>query len=72
MNENTITRERGISTSLIKLLVTPYKRKIIFQASMMKEMRWLDPSGTSISVVNMTSFISGKKVQRLFPDTRVY
>ena len=72
VNENTITRERGISTSLIKLLVTPYKRKIRYQASMMKEMRWLEPSGASISVVTMKNFISGNKIQRLFSDTRSY
>ena len=31
-------------------------------------MKWLEPTGTSISVVNMTSFIVGKKRKRLLPD----
>ena len=70
VNENTITRERGISTSLIKLLVTPYKRKIRYQASMMKDIRWLEPSGASSSVVTMRSVISGTKIQRKLTDTR--
>ena len=30
----------------------------------MKEMRWLDPSGTSSSVVNMKHFISGIKIKK--------
>ena len=71
MNKKTITRERGASTSLIKRLVTPYNIKIIYQASRMKYMRWMEPSGTSSSVVTMKSFISGNKTQRILPDTRV-
>ena len=70
VNENTITLERGISTSLINLQVTPYKRKIRYQASTMKDVRWVEPSGASISVVTLTSFIIGKKIQTLFPYTR--
>ena len=37
---------------------------------MMKDRRWLEPSGASSSVVNMTSFISGKEIQRLLKYTR--
>ena len=38
----------------------------------MKEIRWMKPSGTSSSVVNMKTLMGGNKRQIKLPDTIYY